>query len=157
MRNIICALILVLLETASAFGQVHSLPQDTKGNQIELTVANRDPAMPAGEIEVIRHPSEMVFTSNRQTIENVPPQSERTVSFHFDVGRLSSRRMESSPSGEVPKDTLRFSISDGNGMVQERSIIVTYALPTAFALERTFPIRSTHLRQSPISFQRRAV
>jgi hypothetical protein len=99
-----------------------------------LTVANRDPTTSAELVEVkaTQYPHGIAFKQVLETLESVPAQGEKTVSFTFDVGCPAG-------IGQNPTDTLKFLISDRSGATWERFIFIRYALPTNFALEQNYP------------------
>jgi len=126
---------MLLLALANCYGQtVYRVEPATKGNRIDLTIVNRDRATPAEGVEVraVQYPSKMTFKSAIVAIGTVPPRGEKTVSFTFDVARPTK-------PGDNSQDTLKFLITDKNGLVFEKSIIVEYTLPATYALDQNFP------------------
>jgi len=124
-------LLLMLTATIGSGQQVHTLLPDTKNNKIELTVANQASLL-AGNVEVrlVRHPSHVIFSSMDQILDSIAPGQEQTVVFLFDAAR-------SAPVNK--RDTLEFRITDKRGSVWKKSVIVSYAGPTTFALDQNFP------------------
>jgi len=158
----------VLISTGIASAQtVYSVPPNTKGNQLDLTVVNESPTAAAVELELkaIKYPPTVTFRAVTQTIESIPPRSERSATFTFDVGRPASVNLT---------DTLEFLISlpspkrsfssasthrsvlqragaqagDRAGAVWQKSIIINYTPPAVFALEQNYlrPLRGRESR-----------
>jgi hypothetical protein len=110
---------------------VHMLQPGTKGNQIEITVANHASLLARNvEVRAVRHPSHVTFSSTDRIIDSIAPGQERAVVFSFDIAR-------SAPANK--RDTLEFRITEMGGAVWTKSIIVQYAGPTTFALDQNFP------------------
>jgi hypothetical protein len=127
----ILMLLSMLTATIGYSQQVHSLLPDTKGNRVELTVANQALLLARNvEVRVVRHPSHVTLSPTVQVVDSVAPGQERAVVFSFDIAR-------SAPANK--RDTLEFRITEGSGAVWTKSIIVQYAGPTTFALDQNFP------------------
>ena len=111
---------------------VYLLEPDTKGNQIELTVANESPTSPLDSVIVHLETTRpwLNFASTVQGIPFIEANREATVTFTFAFNR-------SAPVSK--KDTLEFNVRDKNGSTWTKSIIVQYAGPTTFALDQNFP------------------
>jgi len=123
----------VLISAGIASAQtVYSVPPNTKGNQLDLTVVNESPTALAVQLEVkaIKYPTTVTFRAVTQTIESIAPQSERSATFTFDVGR---------PVSANTTDSLDFLITDRSGAAWHKSIIIKYTPPAVFALEQNFP------------------
>jgi hypothetical protein len=130
----------LLLATASlvtGFGSassqtVYSVPANSKGNQVTLTIANESQYVSAEDVEVraVKHSDAVTFKPESQFLKMVPAQKESDVVFVFDVGR--NARING-------QDTLKFMIKDKTGFTWEKLIIVTYTAPKSFALEQNFP------------------
>jgi hypothetical protein len=111
---------------------VYSVPANSKGNQVTLTIANESQYVPAEDVEVraVKHSDAVTFKPESQFLRVVPAQKESDVVFMFDVGR-------SAPINSL--DTLEFLIRDKAGTTWKKSVIVTYTAPKAFGLEQNFP------------------
>ncbi|HCV44127.1 MAG TPA: peptidase S8 [Bacteroidetes bacterium] len=111
---------------------VYRLQPDTKGNQIELTVANESIAAIAERVEIRpdKHPTAIVFTSAPDQIAAIASSKQAVVTFTFDVGRVATTNK---------RDTLEFLITDKSGTGWKKTIIVSYAGPTTFELDQNFP------------------
>jgi len=128
-------LISLLVVLGNSFGQtVYRVEPATKGNRIDLTIANQSRTMPAEGLEVraVQFPEKLTFKSPVESLGTVPPEGAKTASFTFDVARPRGL-------GDEAQDTLKFLITDKNGLVFEKSIIVTYTLPATYALDQNFP------------------
>jgi hypothetical protein len=130
---------LLLATTSLAIGlssapsqTVYSVPANSKGNQVTLTIANESQYVSAQDVEVraVKRSTAVTFKPESQFLKVVPAQKESDVVFVFDVGR--NARINS-------LDTLEFVIKDKAGMTWKKSVIVTYIAPEAFALEQNFP------------------
>ncbi len=112
--------------------QVYTLMPDTRGNQIELTVANESVASSIDSIGVHLETTRpwLDFASTVQGIPVIGANREGTVTFTFAIDR-------SAPVNK--KDTLEFNVRDKNGSTWTKPIIVQYAGPTTFALDQNFP------------------
>jgi len=127
--------LMLLGALANCYGQtVYNVEPATKGNRIDLTIANQGGPTPAEGVEVraVQYPSKITLTSTVVAIGTVPPRGEKTASFTFDVARPTK-------PGDNSQDTLKFLITDKNGSVFEKSIIVKYTLPATYGLDQNFP------------------
>jgi hypothetical protein len=123
----------LVLGVSSASSQtVYSVPANSKGNQVTLTIANEARYISAEDVEVraVKHSAAVTFKPESQFLKVVPAQKESDVVFVFDVGR--NARINS-------LDTLEFLIKDKAGMTWKKWVIVTYTAPKVFALEQNFP------------------
>jgi hypothetical protein len=128
----------LVLGVSSASSQtVYSVPANSKGNQVMLTIANESQYVSAEDVEVraVKHSAAVTFKPHwgkpeSQFLKVVPAQKESDVVFMFDVGR--NARING-------QDTLEFMIKDKTGFTWEKLVIVTYTAPKAFALEQNFP------------------
>jgi hypothetical protein len=134
MNNTMILLLLAVLIQPAAGQSVQTVQPYTRGNRIELTIANGSSRSAAGPIEVrvVEHPEVVTFNEVDQMIETIPPQGERMVSFGFDVGRPERPMVNTT-------DTIKVLVRDGHGTTWEKFIVVRYALPTTFALEQNYP------------------
>jgi hypothetical protein len=131
---------LVSLVIAVSFGQtpkttvptVYSVPADSKGNSITLTIANESTTKDANNVrvQVERCPSGVKFASGSNLLKIVRATKEMDASFSFDVGR--DVKLNS-------KDTIEFAISDRMGLLGYKSVIISYTGPTIYRLDQNFP------------------
>jgi hypothetical protein len=111
---------------------VHLLEPGSKGNTLELTVANQAGAgvVQGVSVSVLRAPTGIRFTTELQQIDSLAGGAERSVGFFFDVDR------------NVPlnkTDTVLFSLRDERGNAGEKLVLVRYAGPAIFALDQNYP------------------
>jgi hypothetical protein len=131
MKTMISMLLLCIAFHKSGSQTVHTLQPGTKGNQIEMTVANQASLLARNvEVRVARQPSHVTFSSMDQILDSIAPGQEQAAVFSFDIAR-------SAPANK--RDTLEFRITEMGGAVWTKSIIVQYAGPTTFALDQNFP------------------
>jgi len=120
------------LACASEAQTVYSIPADSRGNQLTLTIANESSARPAEglQVRVARHRSSVSFASTSQAIKTVGASKEAAVTFTFDVGRetLLDRN-----------DTLQLIVTDKGGASWTKDVIVRYTGPGVFKLDQNFP------------------
>ncbi|MGA9365202.1 MAG: T9SS type A sorting domain-containing protein [Bacteroidota bacterium] len=111
---------------------VYSVPANSRGNQLMLTIANESRYISAEDVEVrtVKHSAAVTFKPESQFLKVVPAQKESDVVFVFDVGR--GARVNS-------LDTLEFVVKDKVSMMWKKLVIVTYTAPKVFALEQNFP------------------
>lgn len=132
MKAMSIAIVLFLTVQQADSQTVYSLQADTRGNHLELTVANESADIGTGKVsvQVVKHPSAMTFREQRQVLAQLGPKGESTITFVFDVGRnvVVGKR-----------DTLEFQIADEGGASWWKPIIVEYAAPATFALDQNFP------------------
>lgn len=126
------AVILLSFSTRSFCQTFHPVTPDTKGNRIELTVANTSATVAAESIVVMvtKAPSHLKIIAAHQTIRVIRPGKEEDAVFTFDVDR-------GAPANK--RDTLEFSLRDKSGFAWTKSITVQYTGPTTFALDQNFP------------------
>jgi hypothetical protein len=123
----------LVLGVSSASSQtVYSVPANSKGNQVTLTIANESQYVSAQDVEVraVKHSAAVTFKPESQFLKIIPAQKESDVTFAFDVGR------DVQINGQ---DTLEFMIGDKTGLTWRKQVIVRYTAPEAFALEQNFP------------------
>jgi hypothetical protein len=140
MKTLLPTVLLLGLATMISPGQtlpvrqagVHLVTPDTKGNTIELTVANESRSEVAEDVHVsiTRYSSHLTFASTEQNVHSIPPAHNSAVRFTFDVTRSAPIHGQ---------DTLGFSITDARGLMLTKSMIVRYSAPSTFALDQNFP------------------
>ncbi|MBI5472728.1 MAG: T9SS type A sorting domain-containing protein [Ignavibacteriae bacterium] len=130
MTKHLLSLVLGLAYTAHAGESIHTIPPNTKGNHIELSIANtsRTETVQNIDVRVAKSPSFMTFATTSQGIEAIAPGGEAVATFTFDTGRPKDAN-----------DTLEFQISDRSGSRWMKRIIVRYADPDVFRLEQNYP------------------
>jgi hypothetical protein len=125
MMFILCANI-----AAAQTDSSYSIPFASKGNTIDLTVANTSKIAAQGvSVSVSNAPSWVKFDSTRQTIKNLAASAEQSATFSFAVDK-------SAPVGKG--QTLTFSITS-NGQTWTKNITIKVAPPQTFTLYQNFP------------------
>jgi hypothetical protein len=111
---------------------VYSVPANSKGNQVTLTIANESQYVPAQDVEVraVKHSAAVTFKPESQFLKMVPAEKESDVTFAFDVGRNAEINSQ---------DTLEFTIREKTGLTWKKLVLVTYTAPKTFSLEQNFP------------------
>jgi hypothetical protein len=111
---------------------VYSVPANSKGNHLTLTVANESQSAAAQNVEVrvVKQGTATSFGQKSLTVKLVNPGKESDVTFSFDVSREARSNA---------KDTLEFLISDKQGSTWKKSIFVQYTGPTEYRLDQNFP------------------
>jgi hypothetical protein len=133
--RLLIGIILCLTLGSACFAQtpvVYSVPADSKGNTITITVTNESKTLDASgvRVQVQKCPERLTFGSGSHLIKIVRAAKESDVTFSFDVGR------------EVKlgtKDTIAFAISDLMGPLGYKSVIISYTGPTVYKLDQNFP------------------
>jgi hypothetical protein len=108
----------------------YSIPFASKGNTIDLTVANTSKIAAQGvSVSVSNAPSWVKFDSTHQTIKSLAASAEQSATFSFAVDK-------SAPVGK--SQTLAFSIT-ANGQTWTKNIAIKVAAPQTFTLYQNFP------------------
>ena len=130
MKNISIILLLLLNEN---FGQsVYEVTPGTKGNEINITIANVSETNLATYVNLIltKKSSSIIFSKEEATIELIEAKAEADAKFKFDVNR-------NAPINK--KDTIDFTISNLDGIMMTKQFIFSYTGPKEFKLEQNFP------------------
>jgi len=126
-------LVLLILLYGNSFTQnIYEVAPGTKGNEINITVANVSETNTATNVNVIltKKSSSLVFSKEEETIESLEAKAEAKISFTFDVNR-------NAPVNK--KDTIDFMITGSDGIMMTRQFIFSYIGPKEFRLEQNFP------------------
>jgi len=125
--------VILFLYTSIAAAQTdssYSVPFASKGNTIELTVANTSKIAAQGvSVSVNNSPSWVKFDSMQQTIKSLTASAEQTATFSFAVDK-------SAPVGKG--QTLAFSIT-ANGQTWTKNIAIKVAPPQVYTLYQNYP------------------
>jgi hypothetical protein len=110
---------------------IHDVTPGSRGNTIELTIANNT-GRPLVDIHVgiAEHSKHLTFTSSGQPIQSMLPAQDTVVTLTFDVARSAPVNTQ---------DILEFQIADNRGVILTKSIIVRYPGPATFGLDQNFP------------------
>jgi Secretion system C-terminal sorting domain len=127
----LCVLLFLCASIAAAqTDSAYTIPFASKGNTIELTVANTSKiATQAVNVSVSNVPSWVKFDSTRQTIKALIASAEQTATFAFTIDK-------SAPVGKG--QTLTFSII-ANGQTWTKNIAIKVAAPQTFTLFQNYP------------------
>jgi len=125
------AIIIILFGTTLA-QNVYEVQPGTKGNEINITVANVSETNPATNVSVtlIKKSSSLNFSKEEESIEIIETKAEAEALFTFDVER-------NTPVSR--KDTIDFMITDGMGIMMTKQFIFSYTGPKEFKLEQNYP------------------
>ena len=124
--------IIILLFGTTLSQNIYEVQPGTKGNEINLTVANVSETNPANQVEVVltKKSSSLMFSKESVAIEKIEANAEAEATFRFDINR-------NAPVNR--KDTIDFLIMDGGGIMTTKTIIFSYTGPREFKLEQNYP------------------
>ena len=126
-------LIIASAITYYSFAQtIYEVQPGTKGNKINLTVANVSEETPVNDVEIIltRKSSYLNFSTEAQTIDLIEAKAEANAIFTFDVNR-------NAPINK--KATIDFMITSPDGIMMTKQFIFSYTGPKEFKLEQNYP------------------
>jgi hypothetical protein len=131
MKKSVLILCVIWIGTVSA-QTIYSIPANSKGNRIVLTVANESGSAVASSVEVsLAHiPSQLHFTTGSRLIPEIAVSTEKDCEFIFDVSR-------SAVIGAV--DTMRFLIKDKQGSIWIKQMLVRFEGPHEYRLSQNYP------------------
>ncbi len=131
-KNVSVLAVSLSLSMGSFAQTIHAVAPDTKGNTIELNLANPSSIASAEDVRVtiVKHPAHTLFAVTEQILQSIPAGQSGSVRFMFDVRR-------SAPVNR--QDTIAFSITEKSGSFVGKSIIVRYKAPETFALDQNYP------------------
>jgi hypothetical protein len=109
----------------------YEIPFASKGNIIELSVANTSTVVAEGiKVEVTTAPAWLKFTEKSINIAALKSKEELPASFSFSVDKTA----------EVNKDqTLNFTITDKSGQMWKKEITIKIAPPATYELFQNYP------------------
>ena len=127
----LCVIFLLYASIAAAqTDSAYTIPFASKGNTIELTVANTSKiTTQAVNVSVSNAPSWVKFDSTKQTIKSLTASTEQTATFAFTIDK-------SAPVGKG--QTLTFSIT-ANGQTWTKNIAIKVAAPQTYTLYQNYP------------------
>ena len=130
MKKLCVILFLYTSIAAAQTDSAYTIPFSSKGNTIELTVANTSKIAAQGvSVSVSNFPNWVKFDSTQQTIKSLTASAEQTATFSFAVDK-------SAPVGKG--QTLAFSIT-ANGQTWTKNIAVKVAQPQVYTLYQNYP------------------
>ena len=111
---------------------VYKVSPNTIGNKITLTIENESSENNVENVKVklVKQSDVLKFESREIELEEIKSGTAQVVTFMFDINREAVVDQH---------DTLEFLISDLNGEVWEKSIILLYTPPTTYRLEQNYP------------------
>jgi hypothetical protein len=122
---------LLLCTNIAAAQQAYQIPFASKGNTIELTVANSSALTAEGvKVALTNAPEWLRFTEKEVTLASLKAKEEQAASFIFSVDK----------SAQVNKEqTLSFSITDKSGQRWAKEITIKIAPPATYELFQNYP------------------
>ena len=132
MRTIIIALLIwTNLAIAQQVTKPYEIPFASKGNTIELAIANSSAFTAEGvKVEATNIPSGIQFKEKTITLTTLKSKEEQTASFTFSVEKTAKVNKE---------DTLRFTITDKTGQKWTKEIKISITPPTTYELLQNYP------------------
>jgi hypothetical protein len=128
MKTIIALLICTSLGIAQ---KAYEIPFASKGNTIELAVANSSALSVEGvKVEATNIPEGIKFAEKTVTLPTLETKEELTASFTFSVEKTAKVNKE---------DTLRFTIMDKTGQKWTKEIKISITPPTTYELLQNYP------------------
>jgi hypothetical protein len=131
MKPIIAVLIFTSIAIAQDPKKVYEIPFASKGNTIELAVANTSTLTAEGiRVEAANIPAGIEFKEKTVTLTALKSKEEQTALFTFSVEKTA----------KVNKtDTLRFTITDKTGQMWKKEITIKIAPPANYELYQNYP------------------
>jgi hypothetical protein len=130
MRYITVLLLCISLATAQDATKSYEIPFASKGNIIELSVANSSTLM-AEEVKVeVTAPQGIKFAEKTVILPTLKSKEEQTASFSFSVEKIAQVNKE---------QTLSFTITDKTGQKWTKDIKVKITPPTTYELYQNYP------------------
>jgi hypothetical protein len=131
MRYLIALIFCTSLCVALAAQSVYEIPFSSKGNEIELSVANTSNLSVEGVRVIITNaPEWLKFESNVDTLQQLQSKEEKAASFKFSVSKTAPVNKE---------QTLSFSITDKKGQSWTKEIAVKIMPPNTYELFQNYP------------------
>jgi hypothetical protein len=128
MKIIIALLICTNLGIAQ---KAYEIPFASKGNTIELAVANSSALAAEGvKVEATSIPEGIKFTEKTVALPTLKSKEEQTASFTFSVEKTAKVNKQ---------DTLRFTITDKTGQRWTKEIKISITPPTTYELLQNYP------------------
>lgn len=121
----------IILASTSIAQEAYRIPFASKGNTIDLTVANTSP-IAANDVYVAATwvPSWMSFNQKTVTIDQVNGKEEKPATFSFSIDKMA---------GVNKEETLIFTISSKTGESWTKEIKIKVAPPENFELFQNYP------------------
>ena len=125
-------LIAITLLTGLSYSQeVYCIPFSSKGNTIELTVANTSPITATQvSVEATGTPSWVTFNQKTVSIDQLGAKTEKPALFSFSIDKMADVNKE---------ETLTFTIKSKSGESWAKEIKIKVAPPDKFELFQNYP------------------
>jgi hypothetical protein len=131
MKTIITFLLCINFAVAQQTAKPYEIPFASKGNSIELAVANASTtAAEAIKVEATSIPMGIHFKERIVTLSTLQSKEEQTASFTFSVEKTAKLYEE---------DTLRFIVTDKSGQKWMKEITIKISPPTTYELFQNYP------------------
>lgn len=131
MRYITIIFLYVTIASAQQTTKPYDIPFASKGNEIELSVANTSAQSAEGvKVEVTNAPEWLKFTESNVSFAILKAKEEQTASFTFSVDKTAQVNKE---------QTLSFSITDNTGQQWTKDITIKIAPPATYELYQNYP------------------
>ena len=131
MKTIIALLICTCLSIAQQTAKPYEIPFASKGNTIELAVANTSTiAAEAIKVEATGIPAGVQFKEKIVTLTTLKSKEEQTALFTFSVEKTAKVNKE---------DTLRFTVTDKTGQKWTKEITIKITPPASYELFQNYP------------------
>jgi hypothetical protein len=128
MKSIIAILVLA---SVSLSQEAYKIPFASKGNTIELTVANTSPVTSTQvSVEATGVPSWVTYSQKTVTIDQLNAKSEKSATFSFAIDKMAAVNKE---------ETLTFTIKSKTGESWTKEIKIKVAPPEKFELFQNYP------------------
>jgi hypothetical protein len=131
MRYIMILVFCANLTSAQQTPKAYEIPFASKGNTIELAVANNSALSAEGvKVEATSIPAGIQFKEKTITLTTLKSKEEQTASFTFSVEKTAKVNKQ---------DTLRFTITDKTGQTWTKEIKISITPPTTYELLQNYP------------------
>jgi hypothetical protein len=131
MRYIMILLFCANVAAAQETIKTYDIPFGSKGNTVELSVANNSDLPAEGvKVEVTGQPEGIKFKDKVLIITSLKANEEKTASFTFSVDRTAKVNKE---------QTLGFTITDKTGIQWKKDIKINITPPTTYELYQNYP------------------
>jgi len=131
MKTILSILLVTSVSIAQQTAKPYEIPFASKGNTIELAVANTSTiAAEAIKVEATSIPAGVQFTEKTVTLPALKSKEEQTALFTFSVEKTAKVNKE---------DTLRFTVTDKTGQKWTKEITIKITPPASYELFQNYP------------------
>ena len=122
---------ILLIVTTALSQEAYKIPFASKGNTIELTVANTSPIMATQvSVEATGVPSWVTYSQKTVAIDQLNAKSEKPATFSFSIDKMADVNKE---------ESLTFTIKSKSGESWTKEIKIKVAPPDKFELFQNYP------------------